>query len=96
MILQFGIPKSLQDRRNTLISPAHIGEREIREVMLEPFKKCIDAGLMAIMPSHNEIDGIPVHASKKYLRQILRDEMGFDGVITSDLAVWNFLARFII
>lgn len=76
-----------------LISPAHIGEREIREVMLEPFKKCIDAGLMALMPSHNEVDGIPVHASKKYLRQILRDEMGFDGVITSDFSSMEFFGK---
>lgn len=76
-----------------LIAPAHIGEREIREVMLEPFKKCIDAGLMALMPSHNEVDGIPVHASKKYLRQILRDEMGFDGVITSDFSSMEFFGK---
>ncbi len=68
------------------IGPAHIGEREIREVMLEPFKKCIDAGVMCVMPSYNEIDGIPVHASKKYLRDILRDELGFEGVTVSDYA----------
>ena len=68
------------------ISPAHIGEREIREVMLEPFKKCIEAGVMSVMPAYNEIDGIPVHASKHYLRDILRDELGFKGVTVSDYA----------
>ena len=76
-----------------LIAPAHIGEREIREVMLEPFKKCIDAGLMAIMPSHNEVDGVPVHGSKKYLRQILREELGFDGVTTSDFSSMEFFGK---
>lgn len=73
------------------MAPAHVGEREIREVMLEPFKKCIDEGLMAIMPSHNEIDGVPTHASKKYLRQILRDELGFEGIVTSDFSAMEFL-----
>lgn len=68
------------------IAPAHIGEREIREVMLEPFKKCIDAGVMAVMPSYNEVDGVPLHASKKYLRDILRGELGFEGVTASDFS----------
>lgn len=68
------------------IGPAHIGEREIREVMLEPFKKCIDAGVMSVMPAYNEVDGVPMHASKKYLRDILRDELGFKGVTVSDYA----------
>lgn len=66
------------------LAPAHIGEREIREVMLEPFKKCIDAGVLSVMPAYNEIDGVPVHASKKYLRDILRGELGFDGMVISD------------
>lgn len=66
------------------ITPAHIGEREIREVMVEPFKKCIDAGILGIMPSYNEIDGIPMHASKKYLRKLLRDELGFEGITSAD------------
>lgn len=67
-------------------SPAHVGEREIREVYIEPFKKCIDAGVMSIMPSYNETDGEPMHGSKKYLRKILRDELGFDGTAIADWA----------
>lgn len=66
------------------LAPAHVGEREVREVMLEPFKKCIEAGVMSVMPAYNEIDGVPVHASKKYLRDILRGELGFDGMVISD------------
>lgn len=66
------------------LAPAHVGEREVREVMLEPFKKCIDAGVLSVMPAYNEIDGVPVHASKKYLRDILRGELGFDGMVISD------------
>ncbi len=75
------------------ISPAHIGEREVREVMLEPFKKCIDAGAMAIMPSYNEVDGVPIHGSKKYLRDILRGELGFTGVTCSDFSGVEMMHR---
>ncbi len=66
------------------LAPAHVGEREIREVMLEPFQKCIDAGVLSVMPSYNEVDGLPVHASKKLIRELLRGEMGFDGMSISD------------
>lgn len=76
------------------LAPAHIGEREIREVMLEPFQKCIEAGAWSVMLSYNEIDGIPVHASKKYLRDILRDELGFDGMVISDYGAVEILDKF--
>ncbi len=76
------------------LAPAHVGEREMREVMIEPFKMCIEAGAMSIMPAYNEIDGIPVHASKKVLRQILRDELGFDGVTVSDYGGVDMLMGF--
>lgn len=73
------------------LATAHLGEREIREVMLEPFKKCIEAGAMSVMPSYNEIDGVPVHAHKKLLRDILRDELGFEGTTISD---WDAVRQF--
>lgn len=73
------------------LSTAHLGEREIREVMLEPFKKCIEAGAMSVMPSYNDIDGIPVHANKRLLRDILRDELGFSGTTISD---WEAVRQF--
>lgn len=82
----YGVPEGGMN-----MATAHLGEREIREVMLEPFKKCIEAGAMAIMPAYNEIDGIPVHANKKLLKGILRDELGFDGVIISD---WEAVCLF--
>ncbi len=74
-------------------APSHVGEREVREIYLEPFKKCIDAGVMSMMPSYNEIDGVPIHANKKYLREILRDELGFNGVTISDWAGIQFLHK---
>lgn len=74
-------------------SPAHIGEREVREVMLEPFKKSVDAGVTSLMPAYNEIDGEPCHSSVKYLRNILRDELGFGGVTIADWGGVNMLCN---
>ncbi|MBQ7821813.1 MAG: glycoside hydrolase family 3 C-terminal domain-containing protein, partial [Clostridia bacterium] len=76
------------------LAPGHFGEREVREVMLESFKMCIDAGAMFIMPAYNEIDGVPVHASKKYMRDILRSELGFDGVTVSDYGAIDMFQGF--
>ncbi|MBR2338783.1 MAG: glycoside hydrolase family 3 C-terminal domain-containing protein [Clostridia bacterium] len=76
------------------LAPAHVGEREIREVYLEPFKKCIDAGVLSVMPAYNEVDGIPVHASKKLLRDILRDELGFEGTTISDWGAVEMFLKF--
>ena len=84
--LAYGVPEG-----GVNIAPAHIGEREIREVMLEPFEECIKAGAMAIMPSYNEVDGDPIHGSKKYMREVLRDELGFDGVTVSDYGAIRML-----
>lgn len=73
------------------LSGAHIGEREIREIMLPPFEKCVKAGASAVMPSYNDIDGEPMHSSKKWINEVLRGELGFDGVVVSDWGgvMWN-------
>lgn len=84
--IAYGVPEG-----GINIAPAHIGEREIREVMLEPFEKCIKAGAMSVMPGYNEIDGDAIHGSKKYMREILRDELGFDGVVISDYGAIRML-----
>lgn len=62
----------------------YIPERQLREVYLPPFQKAIDAGAASIMTSFNDNDGIPVTGNKYLLRNILRKEWGFDGVIVSD------------
>ena len=73
------------------LSGAHIGEREIRETMLPQYEECVAAGAFAVMPAYNEIDGEPLHSSKKWLKNVLRDELGFDGTIISDWGgvMWN-------
>lgn len=66
------------------LSSVHMGEREIRELMLPPFEECLKAGAMSVMPAYNELDGTPMHASKKWVNDVLREELGFDGTVISD------------
>ncbi|WP_223526330.1 glycoside hydrolase family 3 N-terminal domain-containing protein [Pseudomonas sp. BF-B-26] len=63
---------------------ADISERTLREVYLPPFRAAVEAGADAIMPGFNEIAGAPMHANRSLLKERLRDQWGFDGVIVSD------------
>lgn len=65
-------------------SAASIGERELREIHLPTVKSAIKAGAKGIMAAYNEIDGIPCHANKWLLKNVLREEFGFDGIIMAD------------
>ena len=70
----------------TNTSPVHIGERELRSVMLKPFEPAFREGhAMATMAAYHEIDGIPVTADPFLLKKILRDEWSFQGFVLSDL-----------
>ncbi len=65
--------------------PVQIGRRELYEVYLAPFQAAIrEAGLGAIMNAYPELDGEVVAASRKILTELLRDELGFEGVVVSD------------
>ena len=66
--------------------PVFISERELREVNFKPFKAAIVEGkALGVMPNYNEISGIPVHANKWMLTDVLRNEWGFNGIVISDL-----------
>jgi beta-glucosidase len=66
-------------------SPALCGTRELREVHLAPFEYVIKtARPAALMPSYNEVDGVPSHANRWLLSNVLRGEFGFAGLIVSD------------
>lgn len=74
-----------QPESGTNIAPANFSERVLREYFLPSFKAAVmEAGIMSVMPSYNEIDGVPSHANKWLLQQILRQEWGFDGHVVSD------------
>src|SRR4051812_16491125 len=71
--------------RNT--DAAHLGPRELREVHALPFERAIRAGgARGVMPAYHAIDGEPVAGSKRYLTGLLREALGFDGLVISDLA----------
>ena len=74
-----------QPESGTNVGPAPYGERTLRDVFLYPFEVAIrEAGARSVMPSYNEVDGIPSHANRWLLRDVLRGEWRFDGVIVSD------------
>ena len=67
------------------IAPAPISERELRENFFPPFRAVVKrTGIAAVMPSYNEIDGVPSHQNRWLLNDILRGEWHFDGAVVSD------------
>jgi beta-glucosidase len=77
--LGYGAARTGKDR-----TPAYISDIQLRELYLPPFQRAIESGALSLMINSGEINGIPVHASKKILTQLLRDELRFDGVAVTD------------
>ena len=74
------------------LSPVHMGEREMREIAVEPFEVCCKEGhALSVMPAYSELDGIPVHASKFLLTDLLRGEIEFDGYTISDFGATGMM-----
>jgi beta-glucosidase len=68
-------------------APVQLGPRELREVYAEPFAAVIrNAGLATIMNSYASVDGLPCAGSPAILTTLLRDELGFAGVVVADYA----------
>ena len=82
-----------QPEGGTNIGPASISERVLREYFFPPFEQVVKrTGIQAVMASYNEIDGVPSHASKWLLGDILRGEWGFKGAVVSDYYAIDELA----
>ena len=74
-----------QPENGTNVGPASLGERTLREDFFPPFEKAVtQLPVRAVMASYNEIDGIPSHANKWLLHDVLRGEWGFKGAVVSD------------
>ncbi len=74
-----------QPESGTNCAPVNVSERLLREVFLCTFEAAIrEAGAMSVMASYNEIDGVPSHANRWLLRDVLRGEWGFTGTVVSD------------
>jgi beta-glucosidase len=79
----FGAHGQAEGGSNT--GPIFISERQLREVNFKPFRAAIIEGkALGIMPHYNEISGIPAHANKWMLTDVLRTEWGFRNVVISD------------
>ncbi|HEX2921585.1 MAG TPA: glycoside hydrolase family 3 N-terminal domain-containing protein [Bacteroidales bacterium] len=66
-------------------APANYSLRVLRDFHMPPFKMCIDkVNPASVMPSYNEVDGLPSHANKWLLKDVLRKEWGYKGMIVSD------------
>ncbi len=74
------------------VGPAQLSERELREYFFPPFREIVKrTSIGAVMPSYNEIDGVPSHANTWLIGDVLRGEWGFDGLISSDYGAVNEL-----
>jgi beta-glucosidase len=74
-----------QPESGTNCAPANVSMRVLREVFLSTFKAAIrKGGALSVMPSYNEIDGVPSHANRWLLDDVLRGEWGFAGFTVSD------------
>jgi len=79
--LGYSVPRSGWDR-----TPVDLSMQTIHEFHRPPFQAAFDAGVKTVMVNSAEINGIPVHSSKQLLSDLLRDEMGFEGVVVTDWA----------
>lgn len=85
--LGYGTPLSGKDR-----SPAYIQEHYLRQYYLEPFRHAIDAGALTVMLNSGSVNGIPGHADKYFITDILKGELGLKGFVISD---WQDVDRLV-
>jgi beta-glucosidase len=75
-------------------APANVSMRVLRETFLAPFRQAIAQGAISVMASYNEVDGVPSHANRWLLRDVLRQEWGFAGFVVADYyAIWELADR---
>ncbi|MDL4817031.1 glycoside hydrolase family 3 N-terminal domain-containing protein [Actinomadura opuntiae] len=74
------------------MAPAPIGPRELADVVVEPFVMALrDGGARSVMHSYTDVDGMPAAADERLLTGLLRDELGFTGVVVADYFGISFL-----
>jgi beta-glucosidase len=74
-----------QPEAGTNVGPANFSERLLREVFFPSFEAAVkEAGVLSVMPSYNEIDGVPSSINNWLLDQVLRKEWGFQGYLVAD------------
>ena len=77
------------------LAPASLGEREMRTLHLYPFEIAVkEANIYSVMPSYNEVDGIPAHSNRWLLNDVLRGEWKFPGYVFTDYGGLSHLYNF--
>ncbi|WP_117881559.1 glycoside hydrolase family 3 N-terminal domain-containing protein [Aureibaculum luteum] len=79
------------------LGPNELGPRDLRNLHMYPFKKVIqEANIYSVMPAYNDVNGIPMHSNKYLMKDVLRDELGFNGYVFSDyeaIAMLNYFQK---
>src|SRR3546814_13585779 len=76
-----------QPESGTNVGPAPLSERELRENFFPPFEEVIRrTGVAAVMPSYNEIDGVPCHANNWLLTDVVHGDWGARGAVPTHFA----------
>ena len=70
----------------------YLTERQLRNVYLPPFEAAVKAGALTLMTSFNDNDGVPSTGNTFVVKDILRGEWGFDGLVVTD---WNSMGEMI-
>ena len=83
----YGAAEGGRDYNSTTLT-----ERQLRNVYLPPFEAAVKAGAMTLMTSFNDNDGVPSTGNTFVLKDVLRDEWGFDGFVVTD---WNSMGEMI-
>lgn len=61
-----------------------VSERKLREVFLPPFTEALKAGASTVMTAYGSISGVPMTAHRRLLREVLKEELGFEGFVVTD------------
>lgn len=86
----YGIPKGGRDGHAR--TDPHATWSDVQTIYLAPFRKAVrEGGILGIMASYNDYDGVPVQGSRLFLTDILRKEWGFEGYVVSDSAAVEFI-----
>jgi len=69
-----------------------VGENTLRNLHLRPFRAAVEAGCATVMAAFTDVDGVPMHAHRHLLREVLKGEWGFDGVVVAD---WDGIGQLV-
>ena len=81
-------------RAGVNLSSVTVTEQELWDRYLPPFIKALEAGAECVMPAYSALNGVPCHGSTHLMKDILRDKLGFDGVVISDFGGMEMLTYF--